>query len=451
MKRSQATARRAPGAIGLTGEESMNWRSSIVIGLAAVSLMGCTAIPLDQFEKDGQTGTGAAQCSQSRNMVDLDPSYPPAAASTPGKAGDKRSFSFLVPAGQKLLSSDSVLAARAADASLPLQNVVDFATFQQKLQERLNNSDLAPTIKNDAVLKEIFAILVKSFAQAQIDQARAQGYDVSDAQKAVNDVSTSYIGLRELKDFTQTVHDAMSHPLIGPPAAKSSAPPGDPATNTSNTFARYFADYYEGNFYDRFGNNVAKPTISTQTAAAGVAYTVQIPDSDIASALTVVIEYLVDLIDPTPVLTNMDLVGEQPPAGINYYPGAKPFTNEPEALKTGLANYRNIVGNACGITTTNAVLLYDVASAAGDATTTVSGLVSQSWGGVGISFFGLLKFSFGDNQTLATIVKTAAARLAQRVTLAASYWALDRYGVPAPAAGGAPNPPPSVPYLHFGM
>jgi hypothetical protein len=46
------------------------------------------------------------------------------------------------------------------------------------------------------------------------------------------------------------------------------AAPTTSATQTHNTFARYFADYYEGNFYDRLGTNVTKPTISAQTPEA---------------------------------------------------------------------------------------------------------------------------------------------------------------------------------------
>jgi hypothetical protein len=167
--------------------------------------------------------------------------------------------------------------------------------------------------------------------------------------------------------------------------------------------------------------------------------------------LTIIIEYLIDQIDPTPVLVDqdMDATTHQFPNTTHYYPqspaGQKPAdsarstdsipkagqaktgdaktgqakaatapapgaaapasadsagdssstgnssssaasspSHEPEALKTGLANYKKIPAGGCGVTTANVMVLYDAANAAGDSVSAVSGLVSQSWGGWGL-------------------------------------------------------------------
>jgi hypothetical protein len=415
----------------------------IAVTIVAIGLASCTAIPLDQLEKASQTGGasstgGTAVCSELQNLVDLDPTYQPPAGNPPlpGAAPPHQgTFQFLLPAGQLLgIAPGAPLPGSGAPApSSPKQNVADFDAFQKALDARLQDSDLSPEIKKHAVTKTIFNVLVKSFAQAQLDRAKASGYDTTSQQIKVGKVSTSRIGLRDLKGFTEVVQDSQFHPKIVPPAERP--PPGAKAKPTQNTFATYFVDYYEGNFYDRLGNAITKPTISAQ-----------IPDSDISSALSVLIEYLIDLIDPTPVLGDKDLDSStnRPPDDTQYYPtrsGAK-STHVPEALKAGLSNYKNIANNQCGVTTKNAVVLYDAASAAGDSVSAVSGLVSQSWGGVGFSIVGFLKFSIGDNQTLGIIVKTAASRVASRAALASAYWALDRIGTAAPPPGATPVAPP---------
>lgn len=478
-------------------------RVGVMIACAALTLAGCQAIPLGQLEKASQAAQGASsECSAAQSLVDLDPNYQaPSSLPAPGSAPKPlTTFHFLVPAGKKLGVVRPLPppgAAPAPSGPPPEQNVSSFSEFQQQLRTRLNNSDLSSDLKKHPVTNVIFNYLVKSFAQAQLDRAKAAGYDVTSQQTEVSRISTSSINLSDLKEFTQKVQDGQFHPHVGASPANALPPPGaaptTSATQTHNTFARYFVDYYEGNFYDRLGANVTKPIISAQT-----------PDSDIASALTIVIEYLIDLIDPTPVLVDQDVVPAthqfssathfypQKPAGASQSTDSTPKASqpaadqtktdqaktgqaaaagsaagsaspanaaastadaagapvhEPEALKTGLANYKVIPKSGCGVTTANVMVLYDAANAAGDSVSAVSGLVSQSWGGWGFSFLGFLKFSIGDNQTLGVIVKTAASRVASRAALAAAYWALDGVGeasrpLPPP---GSPPPPPGAP------
>src|SRR5271170_619220 len=110
----------------------MMWYRSAGIGLATATLVGCTAIPLDQIEKASQTGSsGTPQCGFLQNLVDLDPSYNPSASPPPpggepspkpGTAGTGRKFYFLVPAGQQVSHHLSPPPGAAVPA-MPAQNV----------------------------------------------------------------------------------------------------------------------------------------------------------------------------------------------------------------------------------------------------------------------------------------------------------------------------------------
>ena len=185
------------------------------------------------------------------------------------------------------------------------------------------------------------------------------------------------------------------------------------------TLVAYLTAYYEtGKFTDRLSIVSPKPNISTT-----------IPDSEIAAAETVLLEFVADTIDPTPVM------GDSPAASISsttrFYPGDS--TYEPTAYATGLAKYVQIpnpttddeIKNACGITTKNAWVLKDLANGAGDQAAAVGGLIANTPGGLSIGLGVLGKISIGDNQTLSTLVKTAASRLATRAAHPASAFLLD--------------------------
>jgi hypothetical protein len=61
-------------------------------------------------------------------------------------------------------------------------------------------------------------------------------------------------------------------------------------------------------------------------------------------------------------------------------------------------------------------------------TSTLGGLVTGSFGGLGVSLGVFGKISIGDNQTLQTIVKTALSHAAARAAEQASYLALSQIG-----------------------
>jgi hypothetical protein len=178
-----------------------------------------------------------------------------------------------------------------------------------------------------------------------------------------------------------------------------------------SVFIKYFKDYYAGKFVDRMSVKVDKPVISKT-----------IPDADIAGALTVLLEFAADTIDPTPVMGTVaaDAIDDK----TTFYPGGA--TNKPTFLVYNPSHYEQIPTDptVCGITEGNAWILGYLANTASDETAAVGGLIANTPGGLSIGLGIVGKISIGDNQTLSVIVKTAASRLAERVTLASSYWLL---------------------------
>jgi hypothetical protein len=188
-------------------------------------------------------------------------------------------------------------------------------------------------------------------------------------------------------------------------------------------FLEYFEAYYKGKFVDRMGNSISKPTIS-----------LTITDSDITAAETMLLEFLFDALDLTPVMGD----GDTAESSNTFYPAGSSSKPTAISVKDPITTYRKIpAGDAssCGVTAQNSWVLRDLAQGASDQAAAVGGLIANTPGGVsiGLGIFG--KISIGDNQTLSVLVKTAASRFAMRATLAASYQVLKniRFNVPDPA------------------
>ena len=183
--------------------------------------------------------------------------------------------------------------------------------------------------------------------------------------------------------------------------------------------AAYFKAYYDDKFYNRMGGQIAKPQMPILPGASGGPISVSITDTDMDNAATVFLEFLIDSIDPTPVM------GDTPtgdPATTTYYPGKS--VNLPTALATNYVGYLQLNPDGCGITQKNAWVLKDLANLAGDQVGAISGLVVNSWGGFSFGAGAYLNFSVGDNQTLSDLLKTAASELAFRITLVSAYFSL---------------------------
>ena len=66
----------------------------------------------------------------------------------------------------------------------------------------------------------------------------------------------------------------------------------------------YLKAYYNGNFYDRLGTSISKPQLPDLSNLVSSLSNFSLPDSEIVAAETVLLEFLVDNIDPTPVMGN---------------------------------------------------------------------------------------------------------------------------------------------------
>jgi hypothetical protein len=290
---------------------------------------------------------------------------------------------------------------------------------------RIIDRKVPEALRGDPVVEGIRRSIVKAMAQGQLKRAEALGVRVPPQQaQEVAAAPSGSLSHHELKQFSQKLFNSGLRPTIRPDGVYNlqpvaAPPPGAGSGNalasiSNSTIAAYFAAYYEGKFVDRLGQTIAKPQITIDKLPVALTIT----DAQIAAVETVLIEYIADLIDPTPVM-GADALGS-----INdkskFYPAGT--TARPTAQVVGLAEYRKIPDKGCGITQANAIILADIANAAGDNAALLGGMVSQSFGGITIGLGVLGKISVGDNQTLGNIIKTGASRIGQRVAYAGSYW-----------------------------
>jgi hypothetical protein len=198
----------------------------------------------------------------------------------------------------------------------------------------------------------------------------------------------------------------------------------------------YLKAYYDGKFYDRLSVAVSKPQLPNSSNLVSSLSNFSVPDSEIVAAETVLLEFLMDTIDPTPVMgdTKCPIPGTSAtasctpdpndPKTTTYYPGKS--SDQPTALTVGYAKYVQLPATGCGITTKNVWILQTLASGASDEAATVGGLVANTPGGLSIGLGIVGKISIGDNATPSDLVKTAASEVALRTTLLSSYFSLYR-------------------------
>jgi hypothetical protein len=377
-------------------------RMLLVTGVLVV-LSGCAAMPLQRFKP--VIAPPNTSCQRER-IVFL--------------ADEPTTFHYVLPSagpGARLLASNT------------------FETYYTTIQTTVR-AKLPPSLQQHKVTNAFLEFFIAVSGEAQLDAQIADGTLADSKQIEVErEAIRKHNAPRKLthgqmKDFADKVFDLQLKPGVaaltgsavdrkGLSAAEKKFLDTHPPLDT--TFLAYFKAYYHGKFFDRMGTATSKPQIS-----------LTIPDSDIAAAETVLLEFLIDAMDPTPVM------GDAAPGSVNtnthFYPGNS--TNAPTAYSSGLATYVQIPQDptACGITTTNAWVLKLLANGASDQAAAVGGLIANTPGGIsfGLGVFG--KISIGDNQTLSVLVKTAASRVALRATLAGSYWTLRHvyFSVPEP-------------------
>jgi hypothetical protein len=390
----------------------------------ALGLAGCAAIPLKRLQPVADPPSLKCTSLEKPQML----------------VGEPSDFAYeLVSLGQSttFIKQDN---SKGAPAAFEGYRKLVLAEVRGKLPNNLKNHKV--TLK----ITDFFAAVS---GQSQVNAATAEGALTADRvtveQKAIDKhIKAPNITHREMKDFASKLFDSQLRPgaasVIGGGADPSGLSDGQKrllltrvvsdksgATKT-NYFIGYFEAFYKGTFVDRMGTKVSPPTLSAT-----------ITDAEITNAEIVLLEFLIDAIDPTPVFGDTDLTGKTTiPTGITFYPGGAGTTAPTVLTKTFATNPKiyaylptpptqpappapPISNTLCGITTDNVWVLRDLASGSGDEAGAVGGLVANTVGGVSLGLGAAGNISIGDNQTLSVLVKTAASRIAMRATLASSY------------------------------
>jgi len=370
-----------------------------------ILLGGCTLLPMKNLQPV-IAPPEATPCKSEEGLLKVE---------LPLRGGPAK-LHYVVPDGSRIAIVDS------------------FADYRARVQSQVA-SRLPPELANHPVTRAFIDLLGEASAEAQLDAQIAGDtkFDPKNIESELADIrkhrAVAKLKQGELKDFAHKFFELQLRQ--GPVdftggevnkkvvAFHSEAralvrPKLDPA------FVAYFKTYYDGTFFDRLSNPVDKPDFTSGLKTLPVSYT--IPDAEIVAAEKVLLEFLVDCIDPTPVLGNTDTPGP----GTKYYPGDS--DDEPTALVTGFASggYLKLNDDGCGINLENVWVLKDIAGAASDQAAAVGGLIANTPGGVSIGLGIVGKISIGDNQTLSDVVKTAASELALRAALSASYFSLRR-------------------------
>jgi hypothetical protein len=178
------------------------------------------------------------------------------------------------------------------------------------------------------------------------------------------------------------------------------------ATHPSRVLS-YESSYFKGQFVDRFGINLPKPTLS-----------LTISDQDMGGVLTAFLEALADeLFSTTPVWiddnSTTPVLGED---NTIYYPGGN--TNKPTFLTfPGAPATVKLVDSGCGMTKLKMDALTYLSGKAATWAAGQTGFILGSFGGVnGGPVIVLGKLSIGDNKTLETVAQTILSNAAKRAT-----------------------------------
>lgn len=401
-------------------------RSLIALALccSSMSLIGCVAVPLKRLQPVADPpSTTCGALDRARTL-----------------RGEPSGFHYVLVFGGQ--SSPWVTAAGSSAAFLEYRKRA-LGSLQAKLPDNL---------KNHKVILKLSEFLTAASGQAQLNAVIREGSidsaRMSLEQKAIDQHGQApNITHGEMKDFTSKLFDS----LLRPGAASVTGLTPDPSgpserqkrllasrAGGDNSFVAYFIAYYKGKFVDRMGQQYGPPSVSTT-----------ITDTEIEDAETVLLEFIADALDSTPVFGDTPISDPGSiPAGITFYPGASKtpptvftatYASNPDLyvyIPTPPASGPN---NLCGITTGNVWVLRDLAMGASDEAGAVGGLIANTAGGISLGLGVVGKISIGDNQTLSGLVKTAASRVALRASLASSYWTLRnvKFNVPEPGSGGS--------------
>jgi hypothetical protein len=373
---------------------------SVVVACGALTLNGCTLLQMKKLQPVIAPPTGGT-CAPDRVLAT-------------NMKNESTGLHYVYP---------HEITAGRAEATI----TDNFEAYNAAIQARVT-SKLPATLAQDRVTKAFSEFLTSVSGEAQLDAQVADGTVKTDTSRIASErasiqkhAAAPNLKHSELKKFANLLFDlqlkqgpadftnaSVNLDALGPRSRARAANLNKIDVN----LVAYLKAYYDGNFYDRMGTAISKPQLPNSLTNFSV------PDSEIVAAETVLLEFLIDCIDPTPVMGDKD----DHPAGTTYYPGGS--TNEPTALTTGLASYVTLPPDGCGITLKNVWVLKDLANAASDQAAAVGGLIANTPGGISFGLGVLGKISIGDNQTLSDLVKTAVSDVALRATLTTSYFTL---------------------------
>jgi hypothetical protein len=374
---------------------------SFSLGCIAVMLSGCTLLPMKNLQPIIAPPTADA-CTGNTGLLSAE--IPPPM--------QRPQLHYILPKDL----------ANGGEHRVEITTVGSFEEYRASVKTRVDNR-LPADLANDPVTTQFREFLTSVSGEAQLD-AQVADHTATDMAiiKSERDLIKKYnsapnLKQAALKGFARKVFDLLKH---GPGDFIDTPAPAGTRPRLDVTFAAYMKAYYDGMFVDRMGNTITKPDFVSGLKNFPISYSV--PDAEIVAAETVLLEFIVDCIDPTPVMGDTPT----PLKTTNYFPGN--VASEPTALTTGFAagGYVELQPDGCGINLKNVWVLKDLASAASDRVGAIGGLIVNTPGGISIGLGIVGKISIGDNQTLSDLVKAAASELALRATLATSYFTLRR-------------------------
>jgi hypothetical protein len=388
------------------------WFSACTICLV-LPIVGCTLLPLKKLQPTLAPPSGDT-CTVPVSLM----------------RGAAPAFGYLLPYDPSVHAADLLVEPAGTNSDqLLLASAPSFEKYDNAIASRVQ-SKMGDELAKDPVVVAFRKTRESVSAEVQLDAQIADGttskYSI-DVQAQVESIQKNRPPAKlthgQLKSFSnklftlQLKHGAADLTTSSPnqrvmDAASKTRSPLTRYNATKPTFDQglvaYLKAYYEGKFYDRFGTAISKPQLPDTSNLVSSLSNFSVPDSEIVAAETVLLEFLIDTIDVTPVMgdtkcpipsitaTASCKPDPQDPAKTTYYPGKS--ANQPTALTVGYARYLQLQPKGgCGITTDNAWVLQTLANGAS-----------------------------GDNATLSDLVKTAASEVALRATLLSAYFSLYR-------------------------
>jgi hypothetical protein len=278
--------------------------SVISLGSLAFMLTGCTLLPIKK----------------------LQPVIAPPAACTDNelKASDLKTSEF----GYEYPTDDVSGNARTMNVNM----VNSFEKYKTKIKTRVDLK-LPQELSTDRVVIAFSDFLTAVSAKAQLDAQVADGTltdaslkdsEIASIQKYSAAPNLKHSELKafankffefQLKRGSSDLFTEQPDPKILVINSKQNATAI--SKKLDGDFIAYLKAYYNGTFYDRFSTAITKPQLPNTTNLASSLSSFSVPDSEIVAAETVLLEFLIDTIDKTPVMGNTKCPNPGTPATCN--------------------------------------------------------------------------------------------------------------------------------------